>query len=148
MAVGDRGQGDLEIGEGVDVVNLAGLDQRGDAALSNATFIMTGEEGILAIEGDGADQVFDPAGVDLNATVLQECLQPVPVIMDVGQLFAQQGVGGDLAALCLQPVAEGCDQWRGANLTGGQTLAARDAADVGLDGIELGDAAQAFGGDL
>ncbi len=33
MAVGDRGQGDLEIiGEGVDVVNLAGLDQRGDAA--------------------------------------------------------------------------------------------------------------------
>jgi hypothetical protein len=33
-------------------------------------------------------------------------------------------------------------------LTGGQTLTVRDAADVGLDGIKLGDAAQAFGGDL
>ena len=110
MTVGDRGQGGLEIGEGLDSVDLAGLDQRGDATPGNAAFTVTGEEGILSIERDGADQVFNPVGVDLDATVVQEGLQPVPLIMDVSELFAQAGFGGDLAALCLQPVAEGCDQ--------------------------------------
>lgn len=75
---------------------------------------MTGEEGIFAIEGDWADQVFDPIGVDLDAAVGQEGLQPVPVVMDVAQFFAQPGFGGDLAALRLQPVAEGGHQRRGA----------------------------------
>lgn len=109
---------------------------------------MTGEEGILSIERDGSDQVFDPVGVDLDAAIGQEGLQPFPVIMDVGELFPQPGFAGDLAALRLQPFAEGCDQRCGAGLAGGQALAGRDAADVGLDGIELGDLAQAFGGDL
>lgn len=68
--------------------------------------------------------------------------------MDVGQLFTKPGFGGDLAALCLQPVTEGGHQLRGAGLAGGPTLAGRDATDIGLDGIELGDAAQAFGGNL
>lgn len=68
MAVGDGCQGGLEIGEGLDAVDLAGFDQRGDAAL-----VVAGEECVLAIEGDGADQVFDPVGVDLDAAVLQEC---------------------------------------------------------------------------
>jgi hypothetical protein len=88
MTVGDRGQGGLEISEGLDAVDLAGLDQRGDAAPGNAAFIVTGEEGILSIERNGADQVFDPAGVDLDATVVQEGLQSVPVIMDASELFA------------------------------------------------------------
>ena len=148
MAVGDRGQGGLEIGEGLDAVDFAGFDERGDAAPGDAAFVMPGEERVFAIEGDRADQIFDPVGVDLDATVGQEGLQPVPVVVDVGQLFAQPGFGGDLAALCLQPVTEGGHQWRGAGLAGRQALTGRDAADIGLDGIELGDAAQAFGGDL
>ena len=57
MAVGNRGQGSLEIGEGLDAVDLAGFDQRGDAAPADAAFIMAGEERVFAIERDGADQV-------------------------------------------------------------------------------------------
>ena len=106
MAVGDRGQGGLEIGKGLDAIDLAGFDQRSDAAPGDAAFIVTGEERIFAIEGDGADQVFDPVGVDLDAAVGQEGLQPVPVVMDVGQLFAQPGFGGYLPALRLKPIAE------------------------------------------
>jgi hypothetical protein len=45
--------------------------------------------------------------VDLDAPVVQECLQPVPVIVDVGQLFAEPRFGRYLAALRLQPIAEG-----------------------------------------
>jgi hypothetical protein len=148
MAVGDGCEGGLEIGEGLYAVGLAGFDKRCDAAPGDTAFVMAGEERVLAIEGDGPDQVFDPVAVDLDAAVVQEGLQPVPVVMDVGELFAQAGFGGDLAALCLQPVAEGGHQRRGAGLTGREALTGRDAADVGLDGIEFGDAAQALGGDL
>jgi hypothetical protein len=103
---------------------------------------------IIAIKGYRADQVFNPVGVDLDAAVGQEGLQPFPVVMDVGQLFAQPGFGGDLAALRLKPVAEGGHQRRGGGLTGREALTGGDAADVGLDGVEVRDAAQAFGGNL
>ena len=107
MTIGDRCEGGLEISEGLDAVDLTGFDQRCDAAPSDTAFVMTREERILAIKGDGADQVFDAVVVDLDAPIGQEGLQPVPVIMNVIQLFAQPGLGGDLAALCLQPFAEG-----------------------------------------
>ena len=42
-------------------------------------FVVTGEEGILAIEGDGADQVFDPVGVDLHAAVFEENFERLPL---------------------------------------------------------------------
>lgn len=51
VAVGDGCQGCLEISEGLDAIDLAGLDQRGNAAPGDAAFVVAGEEGILAIEG-------------------------------------------------------------------------------------------------
>jgi hypothetical protein len=148
MAVSDGCQCCLEIGEELDAVDLAGLDQRGDAAPGDAAFVVAGKEGVLAIEGNRADHVFDPVAIDLDAAIMQEGLQAVPVGMDIGELFTEPGFGGDLAALRLQPVAEGRDQRCGTGLAGGQALAGRDTADVSLDSIELGDAAQSFGGDL
>ena len=109
---------------------------------------MTGEERVLAIESNGADQVFDAVVVDLDAAIGQEGLQPIPVIMDVIQLFTQPGFSRDLAALGLQPIAEGRDQWSTASLAGLQSLAGGDATDIGFDSIDLGDVAQALGGDL
>ncbi len=108
---------------------------------------MTGEDRIFPIEGDGADQVFDAVVIDLDTRIGQEGLQPVPVIMDVVQLFTQPRLGGDLEASSLEPIAEGRDQWSTAGLAGRQTLAGGDATDIGFDGIELGNAAQALGGD-
>lgn len=70
VAIGDGCQGGLEIGEGLDAVDFAGLDQRCDAAPGDAAFIVTGEECIFAIEGDRAGQVFDPVGVDFDPSCL------------------------------------------------------------------------------
>jgi len=109
---------------------------------------MTGEDRVFPIEGDGADQVFDAIVVDFDTPIGQKCLQPFPVIIDVIQLFTQPGFGGDLAAFSLEPVAEGRDQWSTAGLAGRQSLAGGDATNIGFDGIELGNASQAFGGDL
>ena len=102
MAVRDRLQGCLEVGEGLDAVDLRCLDQRCDAAPRLATLIMTGEERILAVQGDRPDQVLDAVGVDLDAAVMKDGLQPVPVAMDVSELFAQAGLGRkrDAEALC------------------------------------------------
>lgn len=70
MAVGDGCQCGLKIGEGLDAVDFAGFDQRSDATLGDAALVMPGKESILAIEGDRADQVFDPVAVDVGATVV------------------------------------------------------------------------------
>jgi len=123
MAVGDGCQSCPEIGEGLDAVDLAGFDQRGDAAPGDAAFVVTREERIFAIEGNGSDQVFDFVGVDLDAPNGQDGLQPLLLVVDTGQLLAQPGFAGYLAALYLKPVTEGHHQWCGAGLTGGQTLA-------------------------
>jgi hypothetical protein len=44
---------------------------------------VSGEDGVLSIEGYGSYQVFDPVAVDLNAAVVQEGLQPVPAFVDI-----------------------------------------------------------------
>jgi len=51
MAVGDRCQGGLQIGVGLDAVDLDGFYQRLDATPGDAAFVVTGEERVLAIEG-------------------------------------------------------------------------------------------------
>ena len=80
MSGDDAGNDVGEVKIRVDAVELRGLDQRGDAAPGDAAFVVTGEECVLAIEGDGADQVFDPVGVDLDAAVLQEGLKYPPYL--------------------------------------------------------------------
>ena len=149
-AAGRRGGfgGGLQIGEGLNAVDLAGLDQGGDAAPSDAAFVVTCKKRVLATDSDWSDQVFDAVVVDLEAAVGQQGLQPILVVMDIGEFLTQPRFAGDLATLCLKPVAEGGHQRCNARLTGGEALAGRDAAGVGLDGIELGDTAQALGGDL
>lgn len=109
---------------------------------------MSSEKAVFPTGGDGADQVFDAVVIDLDTPIGRERLQPVPVIMDVVQLFTQPRLGGDLEASILEPIAEGRDQWSNAGLAGRQTLVGGDATDIGFDGIDIGNAARAFGGDL
>ena len=74
---------------------------------------MTCEEGVLAIEGNRADQVLVPlpgrrirrmllrggVAIDLDAAVGEEGLEPMPTVGDVGELFAEAGLCGDMATL-------------------------------------------------
>src|SRR6056297_1374003 len=148
MAVRDGCEGGFEIGEGFDAVDLAGLDQRRDASPGPAALVVSGEESVLSIQGDRPDEILDAVGVHLDASILEEGLQPVPVTVDVGELLAEAGLGRDAQALLLKPVSEGCDEGRRPRLPGREPLAGGAAADVGFHGIQLGDAAQALGGDL
>ena len=87
MALCDRFKRCLDVGEGFDAVDLCGFDQRRNSAPGAASFVMTGEECVFPVEGNWANQILDCVGVDLDATVSQEGLQPVPMTVDVAELF-------------------------------------------------------------
>ena len=148
VAVGDGGQGFAQVGVGIDGVQFAGFNERCHARPGSAALVMTGEQRVFAIEGDGPDGIFDRVGVHLDATIGQEDLQAIPVAVDIAKLLAQAGFGGDPAALMGQPKAEVGNQRGRSRLAGGQALFGGTAADAGFDLVDLGDTAQAFGGDL
>jgi hypothetical protein len=56
----------------IDAVHFACVDQRGDDGPVFGTDIVAGEDGVLAVQGDGADGVFDGVTVDLDAAIGQE----------------------------------------------------------------------------
>jgi hypothetical protein len=71
VAVDERREGSGEVVLRIDVVELRGLYQRSDDAPVAAALVMTGEERVLAAQGDRADGSFDGIGVDL--VVCEEC---------------------------------------------------------------------------
>ncbi len=148
MTCGDRFECRFQVGEGLHAIDPGGFDQGCDAALCLATCVMAGEQRVLSIEGNWSDGIFDAVGVHLDATILQEGLQTVPVVVDIGEFLAEAGPGGDTATLSLEPFAKGFDQRRGSGLADGQMLAGGCPSDVFFGGADFGDLAQAFGGDL
>ena len=86
--MGNRFQSFLDVGEWLNVVDLRSLDEGRDDAPGLAALVMAGEESILSVESNRADQIFDFVGVDFDPAVGEESLQAVPVPRDVGELFA------------------------------------------------------------
>lgn len=71
-AVDDPGQDVGEIGERIDVVDLAGFDQgRDDSPVFGAT-VGSGKQLVLATELDGTDRSFDRIVVELDAAIIDE----------------------------------------------------------------------------
>jgi hypothetical protein len=66
-------------------IEFAGLDQRRDDGPVLRAGIVTCEERVFAIEGDGTDCALDGVGIQFDATVVEEQDQPVPVFGDVFQ---------------------------------------------------------------
>jgi len=81
LAPCDGRQGWREISKAFAAVDPAGSGQRGDAAICRATLVVTCKVGFLSIESDGANQVFDPSVLDLDAAIRRAGLQSVPMIM-------------------------------------------------------------------
>lgn len=51
---------------------------------------MAGDEGVLPVQGDGADGAFDGVAVDLGAAIGQEAAKSVAVLGDIGQRLAER----------------------------------------------------------
>ena len=63
---------------------------------------MAGEECIFAIENNRPDATFDDVGVELDAAVVEETREPVPVVQAVADLLGDRRLGGDARELLLE----------------------------------------------
>src|SRR5436309_13316604 len=77
MAVDDLHQYIVQICFRIDVVHLAGFDQRGEDRPVLAAAIRAGKEMVLASECDRTHGALDDIGVDLDAAVVEAPDEPV-----------------------------------------------------------------------
>ena len=86
----------LEIGEGLDVVELGGGDERADRCPSVGTAVGSGKQVILAAERDGTDCALDDVGVEFDAAIIEEAAENLPaaqgVADSVGEAAARRGL--------------------------------------------------------
>ena len=142
VAGDDAGDDVGEVGVGVEAVELAGLDERGDRRPVLAAAVGSGEERILPVQGDGSDTALDHVGVDLDAAVIEEAGKPGPAGERVADGFGEPALLADQRELAAQPRLEGLDDGSAALLAGSASLLRRPASDLALDPVEFGDAGE------
>jgi len=79
MAVDDLCERVGEISVGIDVVELAALDQRGDHRPAFCAAVRPSEERILAGERERSDRPLDRIGVDLDPPIVEESSETAPM---------------------------------------------------------------------
>ena len=92
-----------EVSLGVDAVQLAGFDQRGENGPVFGTQIVTGKQRILAIEGNRPDRTLDGIGVDLDPAVIEEADQRAPVVERVADGLGERRLPRQLGETLLEP---------------------------------------------
>ena len=144
MAIDDASEHVSEICLRIDVVEFAGLDERGDGGPVLGSAIGTCEERILAIEGDGADRSFDDVVVDLDAAVVDEESKALPARERVADCFREFCLLADRREFSTQPRIERVDDRTAFLLPNGATLIGAASADVLLNGVKGGNARKRF----
>src|SRR5450631_2090744 len=137
----------MEIGVGLDVVKLAGFDQRTKNGPSMATAIAAGEEMILATECNRPDRPFNRVGIEFDAAIMQEARQSVPARECVADRFGNRAAAWYKRKLLFEPEPHRLDDALGAIAASREPVPRRLAANVGFNGIEFGDPAECFGRD-
>jgi hypothetical protein len=125
MACCDGLQHSLEIRVWLDAVQLARLDEGGDARPGSSTFVMAREQGVFAVQSNGANGALDNVAVHLDGTVIKKQLQAAHVFGDIGELLAKAGFCGDAGSLGFEPDLKVIDQWFGLFLVCGLALFSR-----------------------
>ncbi len=75
MAVCEPFENVLQVGIGLDVVELCGGDERGDDGPAVGASIGAGKEMVLAPEGDRPDRALDCVGVEFDTPILEEATE-------------------------------------------------------------------------
>src|ERR1700733_5897221 len=103
MAVDDRPECFGDVDDRVDVVELAGGNDRSKQRPIFSPNLMTGEERIFSGQADWPDGVLDRVRVKLEAPVFEEAGQPLPVIERVADVLGERRTTGDHRQLFLEP---------------------------------------------
>jgi DNA invertase Pin-like site-specific DNA recombinase len=78
--IDELGQHVGQVGMRIDAVQFARLDQRGEHRPVFRPVVRTSEECIFSVESNRAHASLDGIGVDLDAAVVEEAQQPLPLI--------------------------------------------------------------------
>jgi hypothetical protein len=106
MAARDAREDVGEIGLRVNAVQLTSLDQRSEDGPMLAAAIRSGEERVLAIEGDRPDGALDDVGVDLDPAVIEEANKAIPATEAVANGLGDRALPGNGGELAFQPGLE------------------------------------------
>src|SRR3990167_3946420 len=128
MALDDAGDDLGEVALRVDAVELAGLDERGQDGPVFAAAVGAGEQGVLAVQGDGSDGPLDDVGVHFDAAIMQEEAQPLPSGERVADRLGELALLADALELGLYPGPQGLGQRQAVLLAHTPPLVSRAAA--------------------
>src|SRR3954463_2872805 len=85
--IDELGQHVSQVGMRIDAMQFAGLDQRGEHGPVFCPFVRTSEECVFSVESNWAPAALDSIGVDLDAAIVEEVQQPLPLIEAVANGF-------------------------------------------------------------
>lgn len=131
-----------EISFGIDVVEFARFDERGEDRPVLAAAVGTGEQGILAIERERTNGALDDVGIDLDPSIVDEATEPIPPRQGIADRLGDGALLRDHAELRFEPGFQIIDDRLGALPPGGATLIGGSAANLGLDRVERRDAGE------
>ena len=95
----------MQIGVGLDIVKLAGFNQRTQDGPSVAAAVAAGKEMILATERHWPDCALNRIGVQLDPAIMQEARRSVPARERVADRFSNRAAAWYKRKLIGDPVA-------------------------------------------
>jgi len=95
--------------QGVDVVELCGLDQGVDGGGAAAALVGAGEGPVAAANRNAAQSALGGVVAEAETAVVEEAKQSVPAVQAVGDRLGNLAVGRQLGVLLAQP----CPQFLG-----------------------------------
>jgi hypothetical protein len=107
--IGDAGEDVAEIALRVEAVELGGLDEGEDAGGAVAALVRSGEEPVLAAEGDRADGALGGVVVDFDATVVEVSGERRPAGEGVADGLGDGALGRDAGEVGLEAELQGFD---------------------------------------
>src|SRR5262245_13055020 len=136
-----------KIALGLDVVQFAGLYQRGDDGPIFSTIIVTGKESILARQSLWAHRTLDDVGVELDAAIVEEAGEAVPVPETVADDPGCIRSAREPRELVFEEAPECIDERTRSCLARDTALIGTCAAHILLDDVDLRNARHGFSGD-
>jgi hypothetical protein len=128
-------------------VQFAGLDQRGEHRPVFCSLVAASEERILSVQNNRAHASLDGIRIDLDAAVIEEAHQPVPVIEAIADGLGDRRTTGDFGQGSLEPSFQRRDERPGLLLPYRAPFIGPLAADLGFDRVEFGNPLQRLGRD-
>ena len=138
------GQNVLDVGLRINAVELARLDERGDASPIGCALVAAGEQRVLASKRDRTDRALDRIGVHLDAAVGDKAHEAIPMFEAIADCAGNDRFAGHAPEFAFEPRFKSIDERLTLCLTHCHALRGAAPTDPLLDCIERSNARERF----